>query len=125
MLENKSINIGNDARCLEKKSMLCAIIVSYIVFVTGWYLRETYIDFSYLNPYLEAWLNFVIYGIWWFGFSFLLIYGFRKKLRWRFKDILIKRPHGKTLFLAIPVIFIYYFICWTVAGFQFSFEMNW
>lgn len=28
----------------EKKRMLCAIAVSYIVFMAGWYLRETYID---------------------------------------------------------------------------------
>ena len=109
----------------EKKSLLCAIVVSYIVFMTGWYLRETYIDFSHLNPYLEACINFVIYGLWWSGFAFLLIQYFGKKLNLDLKEILTKRPHGKTLLIAIPTILIYYFICWAVAGFQFSFEMNW
>lgn len=108
----------------EKKSMLCAIVVSYIVFMTGWYLRETYIDFSYLNPYLEACINFVVYGIWWSGFSFLLIYCFGKNLNWNLKEILTKGPHRKTLLIAIPIILFYYFVCWAVGGFQFSFEMN-
>ena len=109
----------------ENKSLLCAIVVSYIVFMTGWYLRETYIDFSYLNPYLEACINFVIYGLWWSGFAFLLLQYFGKKLNWDLKEILTKRPHGKILLIAIPTILIYYFICWAVAGFQFSFGMNW
>lgn len=108
----------------EKKSMLCAIVVSYIVFMTGWYLRETYIDFSYLNPYLEACINFVIYGIWWSGFAFWLIHRFRRTLNWDLKEVLTKRPHKKALLIAIPIILVYYFICWAVAGFQFSFEMN-
>lgn len=68
----------------EKGCMLCAIVVSYIVFMAGWYLRETYIDFSGLNSYLEACINFVIYGIWWSGFSFLLIHCFGKRLNWDF-----------------------------------------
>ena len=109
----------------EKKSMLWVIGISYIVFMTGWYLRETYIDFSYLNPYLEACINFVIYGIWWSGFAFLLIHCFDKRLAWDLKEILMKRPHGKTLLIAIPIIFMYYFVCWAMAGFGFSFEMNW
>lgn len=91
----------------EKKSMLCAIVVSYIVFMTGWYLRETYIDFSYLNPYLEACINFVVYGIWWSGFAFLLIYCFGKKLNWNLKEILTKGPHRKTLLIAIPIILLF------------------
>lgn len=109
----------------EKKSMLYAIIVSYIVFMSGWYFRETYINFSYLNSYLEACINFVIYGIWWSGFAFLLIYCFGNRLNWNLKEILTKRPDRKTLLIAIPIILIYYFICWIVAGFQFSCEMNW
>ncbi len=109
----------------EKKSLLYAIVISYIVFTAGWYLWETYIDFSYLNPYLEACINFVIYGLWWSCFAFLLIQCFGKKLNWDLKEILTKRPHGKTLLIAIPTILIYYFICWAVAEFHFSFEMNW
>jgi len=109
----------------EKKSMLCAIVVSYIVFMLGWYLRETYIDFSYLNPYLEACINFVIYGVWWSGFAFFLIYYFKNQLSWELKEILTKRPHMKTLLIALPIILVYYFICWAVAGFRFNFEMNW
>lgn len=109
----------------EKKRMLCAIITSYIVFMAGWYLPETYIDFSYLNPYLEACINFVIYGIWWSGFAFLLIHCLGKSLNWDLKGILTKSPHRKTLLIAIPIIMAYYFICWAVAGFHFSFEMNW
>lgn len=109
----------------EKKSMLCAIGISYIVFTAGWYLRETYIDFSYLSPYLEACINFVIYGIWWSGFSFLLIHCFEKRLNLDLKVIFTKKPHKKTLLIAIPIILIYYFICWVLAGLQFSFEMNW
>lgn len=108
----------------EKKSMLCAIVVSYIVFMLGWYLRETYIDFSYLNPYMEACINFVIYGVWWSGFAFLLIHYFKNKLSWNLKEILTKRPHAKTLLIALLIILIYYFICWAVAGFRFHFEMN-
>ena len=109
----------------EKGCMLCAIVASYIVFMSGWYLRETYIDFSGLNSYLEACINFVIYGIWWSGFSFLLIHCFGKRLNWDLKEILLKSPHRKTLLIAIPIILIYYFICWAIAGFEFSFEMNW
>lgn len=109
----------------KKKSMLCTIVASYIVFMAGWYLRETYIDFSYVNPYLEACINFVIYGIWWSGFAFLLIHCFGTKLNWNLKEILTKSPHWKTLLKAIPIILGYYFICWGVAGFRFSLEMNW
>lgn len=109
----------------EKKSMLSAIVVSYIVFMLGWYLRETYIDFSYLDPYMEACINFTIYGIWWSGFAFLLIHCFRNKLNWDLKGILAKRPHIKTLLIALLIILVYYFICWAVAGFQIDFEMNW
>ena len=109
----------------KKKSMLCTIVASYIVFMAGWYLRETYIDFSYVNPYLEACINFVIYGIWWIGFAFLLIHCFGTKLNWNLKEILTKSPHWKTLLKAIPIILGYYFICWGVAGFRFSLEMNW
>lgn len=109
----------------EKGCMLCAIVASYIVFMSGWYLRETYIDFSGLNSYLEACINFVIYGIWWSGFSFILIHCFGKRLNWDLKEILLKSPHRKTLLIAIPIILIYYFICWAIAGFEFSFEMNW
>ena len=110
---------------LKKSSMLWTIIVSYIVFMAGWYLRETYIDFSYLNPYSEACINFVIYGIWWSGFAFLLIHCLGKNLKWNLKDILTKIPHWKTLRIAIPIILVYYFICWAVGGFRFSFEMHW
>ncbi len=109
----------------KKQSLLYAIIVSYIVFTTGWYLRETYIDFSYLNPYMEACINFVIYGIWWSGFAFLLMKCFDKQLSWNWKEMLTKSPHWKTLWIAIPIILIYYFICWALAGFGFSCEMNW
>lgn len=109
----------------EKKSIFCEIVISYIVFVAGWYLRETYIDLSGLNPYAEACANFVIYGIWWSGFAFLLIHCFRDKLSWDLKSILIKRPHMKTLLAAVPIVLVYYSLCWAVAGFKFSFEMNW
>ena len=108
----------------EKKSMLCTIAVSYIAFMSGWYLRETYIDFSYLNPYLEACINFVIYGSWWSGLAFLLIHCYEKRLNWGLKEIFTKGPHRKTLLTAIPIILVYYFICWAAAGFQFPFEMN-
>ena len=109
----------------EKKSMLCAIVVSYIVFMLGWYLRETYINFSNLNVYLEACINFVIYGVWWSGFAFFLIYYFRNQLNWDLKEILTQIPHTKTLLIALPIISVYYFICWAFAGFRFNFEMNW
>ena len=109
----------------KKKSMLCTIVASYIVFMAGWYLRGTYIDFSYVNPYLEACINFVIYGIWWSGFAFLWIHCFGKKLNWSLKEILTKSPCWKTLLKVIPIILGYYFICWAVAGFHFSFEMHW
>ncbi len=62
----------------EKKSMLGVIAISYIVFMTGWYLSK----------------------------------------------IFTTRPHGKALLIAIPLVLFYYLICWAVAGFKFSFEMN-
>ena len=105
--------------------MICTIVVSYIIFVLGWYLRETYIDFFYLNPYLEACINFVIYGVWWSGFAFSLIYYFRNRLSWDLKEMLTKKPHMKTLLIALLIILVYYFICWAVAGFRFDFKMNW
>ena len=108
----------------EKKSMLCVIAISYIVFMTGWYLRETYIDFSSLNPHLEACVNFVIYGMWWCGFAFFMIHCFGKRLSWNLSKIFTTRPHGKALLIAIPLVLFYYLICWAVAGFEFSFEMN-
>ena len=55
----------------------------------------------------------------------LLIHCFGKKLNWNLKEILTKSPDWKTLLKAIPIILGYYFICWGVAGFQFSLEINW
>lgn len=88
-------------------------------------MRETYIDLSYLNPYLEACINFVIYAIWWSGFAFLLIRCFEKRLSWDLKEMLVKKPHKNALRIAIPILLIYYCICWVVGGFSFSIEMNW
>lgn len=109
----------------KKKSILIAIIVSYFVFAFGWYIRESYIDFSFLNPYAEACVNFLIYGVWWSGFAFSLIYFFESKLNWNVKDLLRKKLNIKILLISLAAIFIYYFICWVVSDYKFNIEMNW
>lgn len=118
MPSDKNINF-------QKKSLLIPIVVSYFVFGFGWFVRESYIDFSFLNPYAEACVNFIIYGIWWSGFAFLLIHFFRDKLNWNLKEILHNKINIKILLISLAVVFAYHFICWAAADYKFNMEMNW
>ncbi len=109
---------------IKKRKLLLAIVVSYIIFTLGWFVRETYIDFSHMNPYLEAGINFVIYGIWWSGLAFCLIHFYKNELCWDLKEILMKKPHMRVLLISLIVIVVYYLICWVVGGYHINMEMN-
>jgi len=84
---------------IPKKLSIKTIIVSYIVFLSGWTFRVFCIDLSALNEYVSWTIGFLIHFVWWLLFAFFFIKRYDEDLKISFKEMVTTKPKLKMLLL--------------------------
>jgi membrane protease YdiL (CAAX protease family) len=91
----------------EGKLSIKVIIISYIVFLSGWTFRVVCIDLSTLNEYVSWAIGFIIHAVWWLLFALFFIKRYDKDLKISFKEMVTTKPKLKILLPLLAFAIVY------------------
>lgn len=106
------------------KISIRVILLSYMVLIVVWGIRELLVDLSFLNSYVEYTINFIIWAICWFGFATLLIHRYNNDLKITFKEMITTKPTMRILIPLLLFTVIYNTIVWITNGYKIELKME-